>query len=46
MVKPFLYADGFFFVIEAMVYAVIAADYFHQAKKGKARHERLLRLRM
>ena len=30
----FLYIDGVFFIIEAILYAIIAADYFHQGKKG------------
>src|ERR1700712_612959 len=34
LVRRFPYADGVFFVIEAILYAVIAADYFHQGKKG------------
>ncbi len=34
LLKQFPYADGFFFVIEAMVYAVIAADYFQRGKKA------------
>ena len=32
--KVFPYLDGVFFVIEAIVYAVVAADYFSMGKKG------------
>ena len=34
LAKIFPYVDGVFFVIEAVIYAVIAADYFHLGKKG------------
>lgn len=34
LLKPFPYVDGVFFLIEAAIYAVVAADYFHQGKKG------------
>ena len=34
LAKVFSYADGVFFVIEAAIYAVVAADYFHLGKKG------------
>ncbi len=34
LAKIFPYVDGVFFVIEAIVYAVIAADYFDMGKKG------------
>ncbi|MEP6950937.1 MAG: hypothetical protein ABI863_16745 [Ginsengibacter sp.] len=34
LAKHFQYVDGVFFVIEAVIYAVIAADYFHQGKRG------------
>ncbi len=32
--KYFPYVDGVFFVIEAIIYAVVAAEYFHKGKKG------------
>ena len=34
LAKHFPYVDGVFFIIEAVIYAVIAADYFQQGKKG------------
>lgn len=36
IVKRFPYTDGFFFVIEASLYVVVAADYFHRGKKRAA----------
>jgi hypothetical protein len=30
----FIYIDGVFFVIEGILYGIIAADYFHEGKKG------------
>ena len=32
--KVFPYVDGVFFVIEALLYAIIAAEYFHKGKKA------------
>jgi len=32
--KVFPYVDGVFFIIEAMLYAIIAAEYFHKGKKA------------
>ena len=34
LVKYFPYTDSIFFVIEAVLYTVIAVDYFHEGKKG------------
>ena len=34
LVKSFPYIDGGFFVIESILYAIIAADYFSVGKKG------------
>ena len=34
LAKRFVYIDGAFFVIESILYAIIAADYFHLHKKG------------
>jgi hypothetical protein len=34
LAKIFPYVDGVFFVIEAMLYALIAAEYFELGKKG------------
>jgi hypothetical protein len=30
----FLYIDGVFFIIEAILYGIVAADYFHEGKKA------------
>jgi len=32
--KVFPYVDGVFFIIEALLYAIIAAEYFHKGKKA------------
>lgn len=34
LAKRFPYIDGVFFIIESIVYAIIAADYFHLGKKA------------
>jgi hypothetical protein len=34
LIHRFLYIDGVFFIIEAILYAIIAADYFHAGKKA------------
>jgi hypothetical protein len=34
LIHHFLYIDGVFFTIEAILYAIVAADYFHEGKKA------------